>query len=129
MHSIIVVDDDIDIRNSISEYLQLMGFDVVGYGTNGLEAVQLYEKYRSDFVLMDCSMPNYDGIYGLENIKRINSNANVVMMTDHDSEDLLQKLTALNATKILQKPYPLEKLVDVLKSITLVYNPICDYEK
>ncbi len=120
MHSIIVVEDDIDLRKVISEYLQLRGFDVIGYGTNGLEAVQLYEEHRPDFVLMDISMPNYDGIYGLENIKRINSNANVVMLTGNYSEDLRQKLTALNATRILQKPCDMNNLVEVINTVSSV---------
>ncbi len=62
-------------------------------------------------------MPNYDGVYGLENIKKINPNAIVIIFTGNSDETITHKIIQLNATEILQKPYPLDKLISLVKSI------------
>ena len=115
--SVIIIDDDEDILELLSEYLLLEDFDVVGRGTNGLEAVNLYSEYNPDFVIMDIAMPTYDGIYGLENIKKIDPNATVIILTGNSDKAIAQKIIQLNPTTILEKPYPVEKLVSILKSI------------
>jgi len=115
--SVVIIDDDEDILELLSEYLSLEDFDVVGRGTDGLEAVNLYAQHVPDFVIMDIAMPNYDGIYGLENIKKLNPNAIVIILTGNSDKSITQKITQLNATVILEKPHPVEKLVSVLKSV------------
>jgi len=115
--TVIIIDDEEDILELLSEYLLLEDFDVVGVGNDGLKAVNLYKEYKPDFVLMDVSMPKYDGIYGLENIKKINPDAKVIILTGNSEKAITEKLTELNATKILSKPYPIEKLVNVMKAI------------
>jgi DNA-binding NarL/FixJ family response regulator len=115
--SIIIIDDDEDILELLSEYLLLEDFDVVGRGTDGLKAVNLYAQHVPDFVIMDIAMPNYDGIYGLENIKKLNPNAIVIILTGNSDKSITQKIIQLNATVILEKPYPVEKLVSALKSV------------
>lgn len=119
--SVIIIDDDEDILELLSEYLLLEDFDVVGRGTDGLMAVNLYAEHKPDFVIMDIAMPKYDGVYGLENIKKINSNALVIILTGNSDKAIHQKIIKLNPTMILEKPYPVEKLVSALKSIK---NPI-----
>ena len=115
--SIILIDDDEDILELLTEYFSLEDFDVVGRGTDGLKAVNLYVKHRPDFVIMDIAMPHYDGLYGLEHIKKLNPNAIVIILTGNSDKSITTKIIQLNATMILEKPYPIEKLVSALKSI------------
>ena len=115
--SVIIIDDDEDILELMTEYLLLENFDVVGRGTDGLQAVNLYAEHVPDFIIMDIAMPNYDGLYGLENIKKLNPNAIVIILTGNSDKSITHKITQLNATKILEKPCPVEKLVSVMKSI------------
>lgn len=119
--SVILIDDDEDILDLLSEYLLLEDFNIMGTGTDGLQAVNLYTKLKPDFVLMDIAMPNYDGLYGLEHIKKIDSNASVIVLTGNSDKSITQKIMQLKPTMILEKPYPVEKLVSLLKSIK---NPI-----
>ena len=116
--SVMVIDDDDDLLGGISEYLKLRGFDVIGTGRNGLEAVQLYEEYRPDLVLMDIAMPNYDGIYGLEHIKRINPNAKVILLTGNYDKTIEQKIRPFSVARVLEKPCSLKQLEQVLKSMS-----------
>ena len=115
--SVILIDDDEDILNLLSEYLLLEDFDIVGTGTDGLQAVNLYTKLKPDFVLIDIAMPNYDGLYGLEHIKKIDSNASVIVLTGNSDKSITQKIMQLKPTLVLEKPYPVEKLVALLKSM------------
>lgn len=119
--SVILIDDDEDILDLLSEYLLLEDFNIMGIGTDGLQAVNLYAELKPDFVIMDIAMPNYDGLYGLEQIKKIDSNASVIVLTGNSDKSVTQKIIQLEPTVILEKPYPVEKLVALLKSIK---NPI-----
>ncbi|AJW71762.1 response regulator [Nitrosopumilus adriaticus] len=118
--SVVLVDDNDDLLESLSEFLQMKGFNILGCGHNGLEAVQLYEEYRPDVVLLDLSMPNYDGIYGLENIKKINPNAKVIILTGHYNEKNREKIRPFDVSKIMEKPCSLTQLDLVLKSLSMV---------
>lgn len=115
--SVILIDDDEDILNLLSEYLLLEDFDIMGIGTDGLQAVNLYAELKPNFVIMDITMPNYDGLYGLEHIKKIDSNATVIVLTGNSDKSITQKIIQLEPTVILEKPYPVEKLVALLKSM------------
>lgn len=65
----IVVDDDKNVRSVFTELLQIAKFNVVGTGTNGKEAYELYRNLSPDVVFIDALMPEYDGFYGLGRIK------------------------------------------------------------
>jgi len=115
--SVILIDDDEDILDLLSEYLLLEDFNIIGIGTDGLQAVNLYAEHKPDFVIMDIAMPNYDGLYGLEHIKKIDPNASIIVLTGNSDKLITQKIIQLSPTVILEKPYPVEKLVSLLKSI------------
>ena len=115
--SVILIDDDEDILDLLSEYLLLEDFNIIGIGTDGLQAVNLYAEHKPDFVIMDIAMPIYDGLYGLEHIKKIDPNASVIILTGNSDKSITQKIIQLAPTVILEKPYPVEKLVALLKSI------------
>ena len=115
--SVILIDDDEDILDLLSEYLLLEDFNIMGVGTDGLQAVNLYAEHKPDFVIMDIAMPIYDGLYGLEHIKKIDPTASVIVLTGNSDKSITQKIIQLAPTVILEKPYPVEKLVALLKSI------------
>lgn len=81
MTSVIVVDDDEDIVYSMSEFLEMYGINVVGKCYNGLEGVELYNKLHPDAVLLDLMMPEYDGLYALKEIRKIDPKSVVLIVT------------------------------------------------
>ncbi len=114
----IVIDDDKDTVSVFKDYLLLKGIDVVGVGYNGKEAVQLYLKLKPDIVFLDHRMPEYDGLYALANIKKINSSANVVFITADESVDDNQDIIALGPAAILPKPFKIDQVMEVVQKIT-----------
>src|SRR5256885_9578620 len=76
-----VVDDDIDTLDVFCEYLELYQFRIVGKAYNGERVAELYSKFKPDVVFLDVMMDNYDGIYALEQIRKVNPDAIVIMVT------------------------------------------------
>ena len=77
----IVVDDDLKTVSLFSELLKILGLNVVAQGYDGKDAVRLYKKYRPDIVFTDVMMPENDGFYALEEIRKFDSHAKVVAVT------------------------------------------------
>lgn len=114
---VVVVDDDADTVEVFCEYLEIKGVNVVGRGYNGKTAVELYEKLAPDVVLLDVMMPDYDGFYGLENIKKINPAAKVVMVTADLTYDTEKKLSALGASAVIYKPYEIDSVITTINAV------------
>jgi len=118
MIRVIVVDDDRDTVEVFTEYLSLKGIDVVAKGYNGKEAVELYKEYTPDITLLDVMMPEHDGFYGLQNIRRINPNAKVIMVTADLTSDTEKKMHELQASAILYKPYEIDSVVETIDKVS-----------
>jgi len=118
MIRVIVVDDDRDTVEVFTEYLAIKGIDVVAKGYNGKEAVELYKEHTPDITLLDVMMPEHDGFYGLENIRRINPNAKVIMVTADLTSDTEKKMHELQASAILYKPYEIDSVVETIDKVS-----------
>jgi two-component system chemotaxis response regulator CheY len=114
MTSVIIIEDEHDGAEVLSDFLVIKGIDVLAIGSNGLEAIQLYKKFRPDFVLLDLFMPNYDGFYGLKKILECDNNAKVVIVSASCSRDDEEKLIGLGALAIITKPYEIRSLTNIL---------------
>ena len=88
-------------------------------GHNGKKAVELYKKFAPDVVLMDFMMPDFDGLYGLRNIHKLDSNAKVIMLTGNTDSNAHKDLTESGAYTILQKPCDMNYLVKTINKLSL----------
>lgn len=113
----IIVDDDRDTVEVFCEYLRLIDVDVVGWGYNGKDAVELYEKHRPDIAFVDYAMPEHDGFFALENIKGLNPDASVVVLTANYTDEVVRKLEQLKPRKILKKPFDTERVSEIISEI------------
>lgn len=111
--TVVIVDDNKKIIEVVSDLLDMHSFQVLGTGTNGLEAANLYKSLKPDFVIMDIEMPQYDGFYGLDEILKLNSDAKIIAMSTDENHE--QK-TAGKALHFLAKPN-LMSLPQILNSI------------
>jgi two-component system chemotaxis response regulator CheY len=114
MTSVIVIDDNKDIVNSMSELLEIYGIDVVGKGYNGLEGVDLYKKLQPDAILLDLMMPEYDGLYALKEIRKINPKSVILIVTGGASQSITDGLKTLQPNKIIHKPIDVDVLVETI---------------
>jgi two-component system chemotaxis response regulator CheY len=113
----IVVDDSIDIVELFGDFLGMQGIDIVGKGYNGKDAVELYEKFRPDVVFLDIMMPEYDGFYALDNIRKINEHAKVMMVTADLRQETADKLDKYDSIALVYKPFDFDNIMQTLDTL------------
>jgi len=121
--SVIVVDDNGDIVSSLSDLLEIYGINVVGKGFNGLEGVKLYNKFHPDAVLLDLMMPEYDGLYALKEIRKIDPKSVILIVTGGALQSTSDEIDALQPNKIISKPINVNSLVQTILQETNTTMP------
>ncbi len=115
MAKILVVDDEIGIRELLSEILRDEGHDVQ-LAENATAARAARAKARPDLVLLDIWMPDTDGITLLKEWSAAGQlNMPVVMMSGHGTIDTAVEATRIGAQDFLEKPIALQKLLAAVK--------------
>ena len=117
MQTAIVIDDDIDTCDVLTEFLEVKDVQVLDRGYNGKEAVDLYQKHKPDLVFLDVMMPEYDGFYGLEKIKQLKPAAHVIIVTVDLTAETYNRLKSLRSSAIIYKPFDIEKIMDVVNEV------------
>jgi DNA-binding NarL/FixJ family response regulator len=115
--SVLVIDDDVDTVEVFCEYLEIKDIKVLGRGHNGKSAIELYEKLKPDIVLLDVMMPEYDGFFGLEQIKKFDPAAKVIMVTADLTYGTEKRLKELNASAVIYKPYEIDSVIDTIHKV------------
>ncbi len=109
---ILVVDDEPDIRELLSDILGLQGHESIHAGS-GEEALEILEKEQFDLIIMDIMMPGMGGMKACEKIKEKPgmSHIPVLMLTaKHEMEFHLDAIT-VSADEYLTKPFDSERLM------------------
>jgi len=114
----IIVDDAANVIRVLSDLLESKGVNVVGTAFDGKDAVEIYKKTKPDVILLDVMMPNYDGIYALKEIRKIDNKANVIIVTADLKKETAQILTDLEASAIIYKPFDAEEMIKIIEKVT-----------
>ncbi|RLB90832.1 MAG: response regulator, partial [Deltaproteobacteria bacterium] len=101
--SILLVDDEEDIREVLEIALKDAGYRVL-VAENGEKAFGIFKSKQPDIVITDIKMPVMDGIELLRQIKRENSETEVLMITGHGDMDLTIRSLKNEATDFITKP-------------------------
>ena len=67
--NILIVEDEIEIREGVSEYLSEVGYNVIT-AEDGLQAIELFNKNKIDLVILDIMLPKANGFVVLNNIRK-----------------------------------------------------------
>ncbi len=118
MTSVIVVDDDRDTVEVFCEYLAIKNIQVLGRGYDGQAAVELYKEHKPDIVLLDVMMPDFDGFYGLEQIRKHDPKAKIIMVTADLTSDTEKKLVELKASAMIYKPYEIDSVIETIEKVS-----------
>ncbi len=117
MTKVVIVDDDQDTVEVFCEYLGIKNIQVLGRGFNGKQAVELYQKFKPEVILLDVMMPDYDGFYALRNIRELHPDAKIIMVTADMTQETERKLHELKASAILYKPYEIDNVVETIEKV------------
>ncbi len=114
--NILWVDDEIDSLKSQILFLENKGYKVQTR-TNGFDAVEFVKEQVPDVVLLDESMPGITGLETLQQIKEVNSNLPVVMITKNETENLMDEAIGSQISDYLIKPVNPNQVLLSLKKI------------
>lgn len=123
-YTALVVDDDEDTVNLFTEFLEIYDIVVIGKAFDGKQAVTIYSDMAPNIVFSDVMMPDYDGFYALENIKKMDPKAIVVMITGDVRSDTISKLKQLGADAIIYKPFDMQSVMQMANN--LLAKAICN---
>ena len=110
MQSILIVDDEKSIRESLTGILQDEGFTPTSVD-NGEKAIEKISEDKPDLILLDIWMPGMDGLETLTKIRDIYPDQLVVMMSGHGTIETAVRSTKLGAYDFIEKPLSLEKVL------------------
>ncbi len=110
------MDDQEALRSLLARLLEQEGFDPV-QAEDGAQAVEMYKSQAPLVVVSDIMMPRMDGLTLLNEIKRIDRNATVILMTGQGNEDVLIKALRGGATNFFKKPFNVKELIDEIRKV------------
>lgn len=108
--SVLIVDDEKGIRNSVRGILEDAGFEIEAV-PNGEEALELIQTREFSVVLLDIWLPGIDGLETLARIRQIAPDCVVIMISGHASIEAAVRATKLGALDFIEKPLVLDKTV------------------
>lgn len=117
MRKALVVDDSSFMRLSMKTILERNGYEVVGEAENGQIGVFRYKELKPDFVTMDVTMPEMDGLEALQQIKKTDPDAVVVMVTAMGQEAMVREAIMSGAKGFVVKPIVEEVLINAVKKL------------
>jgi DNA-binding NarL/FixJ family response regulator len=114
---ILVVDDHPLTRDALAGLLAQHGFDVVGQGESGEDAIELARELQPQLVLLDLTMPGLGGLAALPLIRAAAPETEVVVLTAAEDEESLLQAIRSGAAGYLLKSEPPERIVDFLRGV------------
>ncbi len=112
---VLVVDDEEGIRESLSDILEDEGYEVITSET-AEEALKIIRENNPDLIFLDIWLPGMDGLQALKEIKEVNPELTVVMISGHGTIELAVKATKMGAYEFLEKPLSLDRVLLVTKN-------------
>ncbi len=114
--SVLVVDDEADIRSLLTDLLKEEGY-TVRTADSGAKAMAEIEKSMPDLVMMDVKLPDQDGLALLKQLKREQPDLEVIMMTAFGGSSTAIKAMEQGAYDYVTKPFELDDLTSALKRV------------
>ena len=115
---ILVADDHYVVRMGITALVNTEpDMEVVGEAADGNQAVEMFQRFKPNLVLMDLRMPAKDGIAATKEIRNANPNARVLMLTTYDGDTEIHRAMEAGAQGYVLKNSTGDKLIPALRAV------------
>ena len=121
--TILVVDDHALVRTGVVNIIeQESGLRVIAEAADGAEAVRAFERHRPDVVLLDLRMPVMEGVEAVRQIREIDPNARVIILTTYDTDEDISRALKAGAKAYVLKDITAEGLIKPHDTVVII-NP------
>ena len=117
MASILLIDDEASIRSALKEILEYESHQVTSFD-NAKDGIQALSEQSFDLIISDIKMPKMDGLEFLDQVKSMEIDTPVVMITGHGSVDTAVEALKKGAFDFLQKPLDLNRVLVTVRNAT-----------
>lgn len=114
--SILFVEDEIMIRKPMEKIMQRFCNEVVS-ASDGIQALKIYQQRPFSVVITDLQMPNMNGAELTKNIRDINSEQFIVVVTAYRDGEEIKQAQQYGVDYIIEKPLSLPIFIDVIKKV------------
>ncbi len=122
--TILLVDDEPHIRKFVGLILKQLGAPNIIEAGNGQDALATYQSENPDLVLLDISMPVMDGLTTLRNLKALDPDCVVIMLTSIVNRQSIDEALSLGAANYIRKDTPKEEIARALtETIESCFEP------
>ncbi|TJY43178.1 response regulator [Cohnella pontilimi] len=112
---ILIVDDAAFMRMMIRDILTKNGYEVVGEAQDGAQAIEKFKELHPDLVTMDITMPEMDGISALKEIRKLDTNARVIMCSAMGQQAMVIDAIQAGAKDFIVKPFQADRVIEAIK--------------
>lgn len=118
MTRLLIVDDDRDLLDTLKEAFVMNGY-LVTTAVNGLEALAIFKEGDFDLAIFDVELPEMNGFDLTREVKKINPNFPVVLITGYSHLYQPQDVLSLDVEAFLKKPLNISELISIIDKIVL----------
>jgi two-component system NarL family response regulator len=117
-HSVLVVDDHALVRTGVVKIISHEpDLQVVAEAANGAEAVEAYAKFRPDVTLLDLRMPVMEGVEAVRQIREMDPQAKVIVLTTYDTDEDITRALKAGAKAYALKDISADELVTCIHDV------------
>jgi DNA-binding NtrC family response regulator len=127
MNSILIIEDDKAIVDVLKMILEQDGFKI-DIAFNGVTGLEKFKHIKPDIILLDIRMPRMDGIEVLQEIKKIDKESVVIMISGHGNIETAVQTTKLGAFDFIEKPFDVDRLKLTIQNGLKLKNLISENE-
>lgn len=115
---VLIADDHVTVLEGLAAIIgRQTDMTVVAEASNGREAIELWQKHRPDVTLIDLRMPGLDGVGAIDEIRRQQASARIIVLTTFDSDNEISRAIKAGAKGYLLKDARREELLDCIRKV------------
>lgn len=116
METLLIVDDAAFMRLNLKNILKDK-YEIVGEAENGIEAVEMYKEENPDYVTMDITMPEMDGLEAIKAIMDIDPEAQIIVCSAMGQQKMVIQAIDAGAKDFIVKPFKDERVINALANL------------